>query len=57
MAKGSLSNFISVVYAEGFMSCKKEVFNGLSLVLDTIIRLLLDYYVFFLILSFLFYLR
>ena len=34
-AKGSLSNFIPILYSESFMLYKKEVYNGLSLELNT----------------------
>ena len=30
-AKESLSNFISILYPESFILCKKAVYNGLSL--------------------------
>ena len=33
-AKGSLSNFISILYVESLMLCKKAVYNDLSLELN-----------------------
>ena len=34
-AKGYLSNFISILYSESFMLCRKGVYNGLSLEFNT----------------------
>ena len=34
-AKGSLSNFIHILYSKSLMLCKKAVYNGLSLELNT----------------------
>ena len=35
IVKESLSNFIPILYSESFMLCKKAVYNGLSLELNT----------------------